>query len=104
MNILRELTHFPMSPSPDELDWNLGSRAALVRARVPSAHVSSEGATTHFASAAQDNETNFGCFGLDFEHRRFALGTLQRENQFRAALSLADVGTFGNLKPRERSY
>lgn len=47
---------------------------------------------------------NFGCFALDFEYRRFALGELRRENQFRIALSLANVGTFGNLKPRERLY
>lgn len=47
---------------------------------------------------------NFGCFGLDFEYRRFALGALRRENQFRVALSLANVGTFGNLKARERLY
>jgi LPS-assembly protein len=47
---------------------------------------------------------NFGCFGLDFEYRRFALGTLRRENEFRAALSLANVGTFGNMKRRERLY
>jgi LPS-assembly protein len=47
---------------------------------------------------------NFGCFAIDFEYRRFALGALRRENQFRVALSLANVGTFGNLKPRERLY
>ncbi len=47
---------------------------------------------------------NFGCFALDFEYRRFALGGLRRDNQFRVALSLANVGTFGNLKPRERLY
>ena len=47
---------------------------------------------------------NFGCFALDFEYRRFAVGDLRRENQFRVALSLANVGTFGNLKPRERLY
>jgi LPS-assembly protein len=47
---------------------------------------------------------NFGCFALDFEYRRFALGALRRENQFRVALSLANIGTFGNLKPRERLY
>ncbi|MBZ5546299.1 MAG: hypothetical protein LAO07_21985 [Acidobacteriia bacterium] len=47
---------------------------------------------------------NFGCFALDFEYRRFALGDLRRENQFRIALSLANVGSFGNLKPRERLY
>lgn len=47
---------------------------------------------------------NFGCFALDFEYRRLALGILRRENQYRVAISLANVGTFGNLKPRERLY
>ncbi len=47
---------------------------------------------------------NFGCFGLDFEYRRFSFGPLRQENQFRVALSLANVGSFGNLKPRERLY
>ncbi len=47
---------------------------------------------------------NFGCFALDLEYRRFAVGGLRREHQFRVALSLANVGTFGNLKPRERLY
>jgi hypothetical protein len=49
-------------------------------------------------------QLQFGCLVLDFEYRRFALGALRRENQFRVALSLANVGTFGNLKPRERLY
>jgi LPS-assembly protein len=47
---------------------------------------------------------NFGCFAIDMEYRRFDLPPLRRENQFRVALSLANVGTFGNLKPRERLY
>lgn len=47
---------------------------------------------------------NFCCFSLDFEYQRFALGPLRRENQFRVALSLANVGTFGNLRPRERLF
>jgi len=44
---------------------------------------------------------NFGCFALDFEYQYYNLGPLRRESQFRVALSLANVGTFGNLKPRE---
>jgi len=47
---------------------------------------------------------NFGCFAVDFEFRRFALGQVRRENQYRVSLSLANIGTFGNLKPREKLY
>jgi LPS-assembly protein len=32
------------------------------------------------------------------EYRRFALGTVRNENQFRFAFTLANIGTFGNLR------
>ena len=38
---------------------------------------------------------------IDVEYQYYNLGPLRRESQFRVALSLANVGTFGNLKPRE---
>jgi LPS-assembly protein len=44
---------------------------------------------------------NFGCFAIDMEYQYYNLGPLHHESQFRVALSLANVGTFGNLKPRE---
>ncbi len=47
---------------------------------------------------------NFGCFGLNFEYRRFNIPNLRQENSFRVALSLANVTTVGNLRPRERLY
>jgi len=47
---------------------------------------------------------NFGCFAVDFVFRRFAFGDVRRENQFRVSVSLANIGTFGNLKPREKLY
>jgi len=47
---------------------------------------------------------NFGCFGVDVEYRRFALGSLRRENRFRVALTLSNIGTFGNMNTRERLY
>lgn len=45
-----------------------------------------------------------GCFGLAFEYRRFALGPLRQENSFRMAITLTNIGTFGNLKRRERLF
>ncbi len=47
---------------------------------------------------------NWDCCGLTFEYRRFALGPVRNENQFRFALSLANVGTFGTLKRQERLF
>lgn len=47
---------------------------------------------------------NLGCLGLDIGYNRFNLGPLRDENQFRIALSLANVGSFGNLRSRDRLY
>ena len=47
---------------------------------------------------------NFGCFGLNVEYQRFSLGTIRQENVFRMAISLANIGTFGDFKPRDRLY
>jgi LPS-assembly protein len=41
---------------------------------------------------------NWDCCGLSMEYRRFALGTVRNENQFRFAFTLANIGTFGNLR------
>jgi LPS-assembly protein len=37
------------------------------------------------------------------QYRRFSFG-LRNENQFRFAFSLANVGTFGNLRRQERLF
>jgi len=47
---------------------------------------------------------NFNCFGIDFGYNRFNLGPLRDENQFRIAISLSNVGSFGNLKTRDRLW
>ena len=56
-----------------------------------------------FQHAVNQVSYNFGCFAIEVEYQYYDLGQLQlrRESQFRVALSLANVGTFGNLKPRE---
>jgi len=47
---------------------------------------------------------NWDCCGLSVEYRRFALGLVRNENQFRFAFTLANVGAFGNLRRQERLY
>ena len=47
---------------------------------------------------------NFNCFGIDIGYNRFNLGPLRDENQFRIAISLSNVGAFGNLRTRDRLY
>jgi LPS-assembly protein len=48
---------------------------------------------------------NGSCCGISFEYRRLALGAgLPSDNQFRAALLIANFGTFGTLRRQERVF
>ena len=47
---------------------------------------------------------NWDCCGVSMEYRRFALGRVRNENQFRFAFTLANIGTFGNLKRQEKLF
>ena len=47
---------------------------------------------------------NGGCCGLAVEYRRVDLGVVRTENQFKVALILANLGTFGNLRRIDRVF
>ncbi len=47
---------------------------------------------------------NGACCGIAFEYRRLALGAVRSENQFRVALIIANIGTFGNLRRQEKIF
>jgi LPS-assembly protein len=47
---------------------------------------------------------NWDCCGFSLEYRRFALGSVRNENQFRFTFALANIGAFGNLRRQERLF
>jgi len=47
---------------------------------------------------------NTDCCGFSVEWHRFSLSAARNENQFRLALSIANIGSFGNLKKQERVF
>ena len=47
---------------------------------------------------------NWDCCGINIEYRRFALGAVRNENQFRFTFALANLGAIGNLKRQERLF
>ena len=68
------------------------------------------------ASAGFDSETkklqfataqtsyNWDCCGITLEYRRYAIANVRNENLFRFTFSLANIGSFGNLRRQERLY
>jgi LPS-assembly protein len=54
--------------------------------------------------AAIQTTYNWDCCGISAEFRRFNLGTVRDENQFRFTFALANIGAFGNLSRRDRLF
>lgn len=47
---------------------------------------------------------NTDCCGFSLEYRRLAIGQVRNDNQFRIGISIANVGSFGTLRPAERLF
>ncbi len=47
---------------------------------------------------------NWNCCGVTMEYRRYAIANVRNENLFRFTFSLANIGSFGNLRRQERLY
>lgn len=61
----------------------------------------------HFLQySAVQSSYNWDCCGITFEYRRFNAfaGSVRDETQYRFALTLANLGTFGTLRKQERLY
>lgn len=74
--------------------------------RGPSAAVSfgidSETRQLQFATA--QTTYNWNCCGVTLEYRRYAIANVRNENLYRFTFSLANIGSFGNLRRQERLY
>jgi LPS-assembly protein len=57
-----------------------------------------------FPNNALQVSYNGACCGIAVEFRRLALGPIRAENQFRLALSIANLGTFGTVRRQERIF
>jgi len=47
---------------------------------------------------------NWNCCGVTLEYRRYAIANVRNENLFRFIFTLANIGSFGNLRRQERLY
>jgi LPS-assembly protein len=54
--------------------------------------------------AAVQTTYNWDCCGVSMEFRRFALGSVRNENQYRFTFALANLGALGNLRRNEKLF
>lgn len=104
------LAHFDINADPQ-----LQERSNQVRALVGYGDQTSKGwnFTTGFSYDIQQkflqNQIvqvgyNGSCCGIQFEYRHLDVGLVRNENQFRVALVIANIGSFGNVKKQEKIF
>ena len=54
--------------------------------------------------ATAQTSYNWDCCGMSLEYRRFALGAVRNENEYRFLIYARECWSFGNLKRQERLY
>jgi len=54
--------------------------------------------------AAVQTTYDWDCCGVSMEFRRFALGSVRNENQYRFTFALANLGSLGNLRRAEKLF
>jgi LPS-assembly protein len=64
--------------------------------------IDSQTGTLQFATA--QTTYNWDCCGMTMEYRRYSIANVRNENLFRFTFTLANVGSFGNLRRQERLY
>ncbi len=94
-------------PAPSEFNqfrWLAGYGSPTKRGVSVAANIGFDVFLQFLQYSAFQASYNWDCCGINFEYRRFALGSVRNENQFRVAFSLTNVGTFGNLRRQERLF
>jgi LPS-assembly protein len=88
----------------NQLRWLAGYGSPSKRGLSAAGNVGFDVTNRFLQYAAAQVSYNWDCCGFSVEYRRFALGSVRNENQFRFALSLTNIGTFGTLRRQERLF
>jgi len=91
-------------PLFDQLRAQLGYGSPTKRGWSAAANIGFDREFNLLQYGAAQTSYNWDCCGLNFEYRRFSLGSVRNENQYRFAFTLANIGSFGNLKRQERLF
>lgn len=101
----------PQNPNPapaplefNQFRWLVGYGNPNKRGISAATNIGFDVSNRFLQYAAIQSSYNWDCCGVSVEFRRLALGAVRNENQYRFALSLTNIGTFGNLRRQERLF
>jgi len=88
----------------NQMRWLVGYGSPNKRGLSAAANIGFDVTNSFLQYSAGQVSYNWDCCGFSVEYRRLALGSVRNENQFRFALSLTNLGTFGTLRRQERLF
>ncbi len=88
----------------NQMRWLVGYGSPTKRGISAAANIGFDVTKSFLQYSAAQVSYNWDCCGFSIEYRRLALGSVRNENQFRFALSLTNLGTFGTLRRQERLF
>jgi len=88
----------------NQFRWLVGYGSPDKRGPSAAANIGFDVNLKYLQYAAVQTSYNWDCCGFSVEYRRFALGSVRNENQYRFALNLTNLGTFGTLRRQERLF
>jgi LPS-assembly protein len=100
---------FVTSPIPGPTQFNqyralVGYGSPSKRGLSAAVNIGFDSTLSFLQYSAAQAAYNWDCCGISLEYRRFALGSVRNENAYRFAFTLANIGTFGNLRRQERLF
>jgi LPS-assembly protein len=97
-------TPVPVPPRFDQFRMLLGYGHANKRGFSGAANVGFDAHLNFMQYGSIQAAYNWDCCGINVEYRRFALGAVRNENQFRFTFALSNLGAIGNLRRQERLF
>ena len=88
----------------NQFRWLVGFGDPNKRGLSAAANIGFDVSSRFLQYSAIQTAYNWDCCGFSVEYRRLALGQVRNENQYRFALSLTNLGTFGTLRRQERLF
>jgi len=88
----------------NQFRWLVGYGSPNKRGLSAAANIGFDINLKYLQYAALQTSYNWDCCGFVVEYQRFALGSVRNENQYRFALNLTNLGTFGTLRRQQRLF
>jgi LPS-assembly protein len=86
------------------LDLNAGTNTTTTQATLTTPAVTTTTKSPLLQYGALQSSYNWNCCGLSIEYRKYELGSIRNEGQYKFSFTLVNIGAAGNMRRAERLF